>query len=89
MEKAYAVVKKGGTLVTVAGQPSADKAKEHGITALGSGRGPTELLKQIADLAAKGSIRVEVQRVFPLAEAAAAHELSQGGHGRGRILLKV
>ena len=89
LEKSYSLVKKGGTLVTVAGQVSEDKAKARGIKALGSGRGPTEQLKQIADLLAKGSLRAEVGQVFPLAKAAAAQDLSQTGHGKGRILLKT
>jgi NADPH:quinone reductase-like Zn-dependent oxidoreductase len=89
LEEAYGILKKGGTLVSVAGQVSAEKASEHGVKALGSGRGPAALLKGIAELLAKKSVRSEVGRVFPLAEAAAAQDLSQTGHGRGRILLKV
>ncbi len=89
LEEAYAVVRKGGTLVSVAGQVSAEKAGKLGITALGSGRGPASLLKGIAELLVKKSVRSEVGRVFPLAEAGAAQDLSQTRHGRGRILLKV
>ncbi len=89
LEKAYGLVKKGGTLVTIAGKVSDEKAKEHGIKALVSGRGPAELLKKIADLLAKKTIRVEIGKIFPLAEAKAAQDLSQTGHGRGRIMLKV
>jgi len=89
LESAYALVKRGGVLVTVAGQASEAKAAEHGIKAIGSGRGPAALLKQIAELLAKKSVRSEVGRVFPLAEAKAAQDLSQTRHGRGRILLKV
>jgi NADPH:quinone reductase-like Zn-dependent oxidoreductase len=89
LEKSYSLLKKGGTLVSVAGQVSEEKAKEHGIKALGSGRGPAEHLKQIAELLTKKSIRSEVGRIFPLAEAKAAQDLSQTGHGRGRILLQV
>ena len=89
LEKSYSLLKKGGTLVSVAGQVSEEKAKIHGIRALGSGRGPAELLTQIAELLAKKSVRSEVGRIFPLAEAKAAQDLSQTGHGRGRILLQV
>jgi NADPH:quinone reductase-like Zn-dependent oxidoreductase len=89
LEKSYSLLKKGGTLVSVAGQVSEEKAKEHGIRALGSGRGPAELLTRIAELLAKKSVRSEVGRIFPLAEAKAAQDLSQTGHGRGRILLQV
>ena len=89
LEAAYGLVKKGGTLVTIAGQISDEKAKERGIKALSSGRGPTDLLKEIAALLAKKEIRAEVGPVFPLAQAKEAQDLSQAGHGRGRILLKM
>jgi NADPH:quinone reductase-like Zn-dependent oxidoreductase len=89
LEGSYALLKKGGCLVTVAGQVSEAKAKEAGIRALASSRGPTTLLGRIAELIAKKSIRTEVGPIFGLAEAKAAHDLSQSRHGRGRILLKL
>jgi NADPH:quinone reductase-like Zn-dependent oxidoreductase len=89
LEAAYGLLKKGGTLVTIAGQISEEKAKERGVKALSSGRGPTALLKEIAALLAKKEIRAEVGPIFPLAQAREAQDLSQAGHGRGRILLKT
>ena len=89
LENSYRLLKKGGVLVTVAGQISEEKAKEHGVKALRSGRGPTENLKMIGEMAAAKTLRAEVGKVFPLAEAGAAQDLSQTRHGRGRIVLKV
>jgi NADPH:quinone reductase-like Zn-dependent oxidoreductase len=89
LEQSYGVLKQGGVLVSVAGQISEEKAKEHGIRALRSGRGPTENLKMIGEMVAAKTIRAEVGKIFPLAEAGAAQDLSQTRHGRGRILLKV
>ena len=39
-----------------------------------------------AGLAARGLLRIPVAAAFPLAEAAAAHELSEGRHAPGRIV---
>jgi NADPH:quinone reductase-like Zn-dependent oxidoreductase len=89
LEKAYGLLKKGGTLVTVAGQVSEEKAMRHGIRAIASGRGSTALLAGIAERLADKRIHSEVGRIFPLAQAKDAHDLSEMGHGRGRILLKV
>lgn len=36
-----------------------------------------------------GALRIEVQQVFPLSDAAKAHEVSQGGHVRGKLVLEV
>lgn len=48
-----------------------------------------EHLRTIVRLIGEGHLRPTVQRVFPLAEAAQAHELCQTGHGRGRIVLHI
>ncbi len=89
LEASYGLLKSGGVLVTVAGQISEEKAKAHGVKALGSRRGPTDKLKMIGDMAAAKTLRAEVGKIFPLAAAGAAKDLSQARHGRGRILLKV
>lgn len=44
-------------------------------------------LAQLAELTERGALRVEVAHEFPLAEAARAHELIQGGHVRGKLVL--
>jgi len=88
LESSYALLKKGGVLVSVAGQPSEEKARAQGVTALYVSRGPIRELPAIADLVAAKKLVAEVQKVFPLAQAAQAQDLSQSGHGRGRILLK-
>ena len=89
LESAYGLLKKGGVLVTMAGQVSEEKARAHGVKALNTRRGPTATLKTIGEMMAAKTLRAEVGKVFPLSEAAAAHSLSQAGHGRGRILLKA
>jgi NADPH:quinone reductase-like Zn-dependent oxidoreductase len=89
LEKSYGLLKKGGVLVTMAGQISEEKAKEHGVRVLGSRRGPTEKLKMIGEMAAEKTLHTELGKIFPLAEAAAAQDLSQTRHGRGRIVLRV
>ncbi len=89
LEDAYALVKKGGVLLTVAGAPSAEKAKALGITAdRGGNKGP-EPLGKIRALLESGRLKAGVGKVFPMREAGAAQDLSQSGHGRGRILLEI
>ena len=89
LEKSYGLLTKGGVLVTMAGQVSEEKAKAHGVKALSSRRGPTEKLKMIGEMAAAKTLRAEVGKIFPLAEARGAQDLSQTRHGRGRIVLRV
>ena len=55
LNAAYGLVKKGGLLLTVAGMPSEDKAKELGITAKSSGNKGSEPLPKIAEMLAAAS----------------------------------
>jgi NADPH:quinone reductase-like Zn-dependent oxidoreductase len=47
------------------------------------------ILEELGKLVASGDLKPEIQRVFPLEQAAQAQAASETGHGRGRILLKV
>jgi NADPH:quinone reductase-like Zn-dependent oxidoreductase len=57
------------------------------VRTLSSGRASSEKLREISELLESGEIKPVVGAIFPLSEARQAHELSQTGHGRGRILL--
>ncbi len=91
LESAWPVIKRGGRLVSTAGQPSREKARELGIGALffSGGRPSSERLQTIAQLIDEGQVKATLARIFPLREASLAHELSQSGHGRGRIVLHI
>lgn len=45
-------------------------------------------LEALAQLVQAGTLRVHVERVFPLAEAAAAHRLGETGRTTGKIILR-
>ena len=46
-------------------------------------------LEAIAELVASGALRVHVERTFPLAHAAEAHELGETGRTQGKLVLTV
>ncbi len=83
------VLRQGGMFVTVAGQLPEDFGKAEGIQAVRGGRAAVERLADISRLIEEGKVKPAVYRVFPLAEARQAQELSQTGHGRGRIVLQI
>ena len=64
-------------------------------TVLGQGgkyvfvRPDPEQLTWLGELADAGRLRVEVQRTFPLDQAAEAHRLIEQGHVRGKVVLTV
>jgi NADPH:quinone reductase-like Zn-dependent oxidoreductase len=90
LDSAWPTLKRGGTLVTIAGRPDEAKARELGVrTANFSAQVNSELLNTFAQLIDAGHIKTVVGATFPLSEAGKAQELSQSGHGRGRIVLHI
>jgi len=90
LESSLRVLKRGGTLVTIAGQPPEEKVRELGVrVASFSAQVSSELLHTFAQLIDEGQVKVVIAEKFPLSEARQAHERSQHGHGRGRIVLHI
>jgi NADPH:quinone reductase-like Zn-dependent oxidoreductase len=89
-ESLLAVVREGGILVTIASAPPEDAARERGVRAeLLSMKRNSEQLARIAELVAAGEVHVELSEVLPLAQVRLAHEQSESGHTRGKIVLLV
>jgi NADPH:quinone reductase-like Zn-dependent oxidoreductase len=89
-ERSWQVLKKGGALLSVVQPPSAEKAKELGVRAAFVASHPNGAqLAEIAKLIDSGKLAPITDRILPLSEARRAHELSQSGHTRGKIVLRV
>ncbi|HEY1954544.1 MAG TPA: NADP-dependent oxidoreductase [Polyangiaceae bacterium] len=89
-QRSWGVLKKGGILVSITSTPSADEAKKRGVRAGYVFVQPSsDQLASIATMIDAGKLRVEVSKVLPLSAAREAHELSQAGHTRGKIVLRV
>lgn len=90
LERSLAVLKPGGILVTVAGQPDATAAAARGVRAsfvMAQANGAE--LSEIARLIDAGKVKPQVSMVLPLTEARQAHDLVARGHTRGKIVLRV
>jgi NADPH:quinone reductase-like Zn-dependent oxidoreductase len=89
-ERSWQVLKKGGILVSFVQSPSENKAKEHGVRGIRLGARPNgQELVEIAKIVDAGKLAPVIDRILPLSEARRAHELSQSGHTRGKIVLRV
>jgi len=89
-ESLVPALREGGILVTIAGAPPEEAARERRARAelLVMSPDPAQLAR-IADLVAAGEVRVELADTFPLGDAGRAHELIESGHTRGKIVLTV
>jgi NADPH2:quinone reductase len=83
-------VRDGGVIVVIASAPPEKAAKARGIRTVLHGTQPNQSdLREIAELIAKGEVRVELSEVIPMNEVQRAHELSESGHVRGKLVLSV
>jgi NADPH:quinone reductase-like Zn-dependent oxidoreductase len=84
------LLKDGGRLISVVGTPDADALDAVGASgALFMVQPSRDDLGRIGALIDAGSVRVLIDSVFPLSEARAAHEKSQTGRAKGKIVLEV
>jgi NADPH:quinone reductase-like Zn-dependent oxidoreductase len=86
------VLKDGGVLVSILSveEDAAAEAKRRGIHAGFTLVEPDRLaLTAITDLVEQGKLRVEIDSVFPLAEAADAHRRGETNQASGKIVLSV
>ena len=89
-ERSWSVLKKGGILVSIISPPSPQQAAAHDVRQAYVFLEPRlSQLQEITTLVDSGKLRCIVDTVLPLSEARRAHEISQSGHARGKIILKV
>lgn len=87
-ESLLPTIREGGILVTIASAPPEKAARERGARAELLIMSPSpEQLSRIAELVAAGNIHVEIAQVLTLSEVRQAHELSESGHTRGKIII--
>src|SRR5688572_5996100 len=88
-ERSFQVIRPGGIFVTIAARLAEDAGKAQNIRAVSAGRASADKLKQVSELIEAKELQPIVGEVFTLVDARQAHELSQIGHGRGRIILQI
>jgi NADPH:quinone reductase-like Zn-dependent oxidoreductase len=86
--RSWQTLKRGGSLVSLVGPPDSAQAQAHGVKGVTVAMSPNRL-EQIGQMIDRREIKPIVSKIVPLAEARKAQELSQEGHVRGKIVLKV
>lgn len=89
-QRSWRVLKKGGILISIVSAPSPEEAAKHGVRQAYVFVQPNATeLAEIVRLVDTGRVKPFVETVLPLSEARKAQELSESGHTRGKIVLKV
>jgi len=91
--RSLTVLRPGGLLVnapTGSWPTMQAEAAAAGVTATGfKVAADARVLDQISTLIDNGTVRVNIDQVFDLADGASAHRALEGGHTRGKIVLRV
>ena len=86
----YAVLAPGGRMTYLNADPIPDHRPRDDVTVSNASVSyDTASLERIAELVDSGAIRPQVSAVVPLSEAVSAYDLSQTGHLRGKVVLRV
>lgn len=87
---AWKLLKRGGAFASTMGAPSESEATSKGArrVAVFTKTNATQL-QRIAGLIDDRVVRVDVDKVMPLASAGEAHRLLERGHVRGKLVLRV
>ena len=89
LERSFQTLKRGGFLVTTVAPPSEEKAEKFDVRIAMVGVEPSaQQLGEINRLIAAGKLKTHVATVLPLAEVRKAHQLSESGRTRGKIILR-
>jgi len=90
LARSYAVVKKGGVLVTTVQPVDESAAKQAGIRAVQMfmKRNAADLA-ELARLVEKGAVKPRLSQTMELKHAREAQELSETGRAQGKVVLKV
>jgi NADPH:quinone reductase-like Zn-dependent oxidoreductase len=88
--RSYGVVKKGGMIVSITGDPDRAELDKHGIRGTSVMAHPdANVLHELGKLIDAKKITPVVSQVLPLSEAAKAHQQIETRHTRGKIVFKV
>ena len=88
--RSFAVVKKGGVMVSTVGAANAELAARAGIRGVNMvSKGNAADLSELAGLVERGDVKPRMGEVFRLEQAREAQDASQQGRAKGKILLKV
>ena len=86
----WQTLKKGGCMVSVVSPPDAEQADKHSASAeFCFVQRSADQLNAIASLIDENKLKIEIDSVYHLDEVVGAHEKSEAGHTRGKIIIQI
>jgi NADPH:quinone reductase-like Zn-dependent oxidoreductase len=90
-QRSWAALKPGGMLISTVQPPSEETAVAHGVRQRFVASSPPigKVLGEVATLVDAGQIKPVISTILPLEKIQTAHEMIEGRHTRGKIVLQV
>ena len=90
-QRSWQVLKPGGLLLSTVQPPSQELAQSHGVRQRMIGTAPPvkKVLTEASKMVENGQLKPHVSSVLPLHDIQKGHEMIEGRHTRGKIVLQV
>ncbi len=89
-DQSFKVLKKEGILASMKGQPNQELATQYGVTGIAiNTRTNTQHLKRLTELVEAGTIKPQVDKVFPLEQTKEAFIYKNSSHPRGKVVIQI
>lgn len=89
-DRSFLVLKKGGILVSMLGQPNPELAQKHDVSAVGIGTSvDAKHLSRLTELVESEKVKPQVDKVFPLDQVKEAFEYQEKESPRGKVVLRI
>ncbi|MBI3413484.1 MAG: NADP-dependent oxidoreductase [Candidatus Aenigmarchaeota archaeon] len=89
-KKSFKVLKKGGMIISMLEKPDAGLMEKFGVKASSvSTQINADTLSKLTELVEKGTIKVHVDKMFPLEQTAEALDHLQTKHPRGKVVITI
>lgn len=88
--RSFPALKKGGVIVSMIEQPNRELMEKYGVNAIAQFTQVTkERLEKLTGLVERGAVKVHIDKVFSLDEAAAALKYLETGKPKGKVVIKI
>jgi NADPH:quinone reductase-like Zn-dependent oxidoreductase len=89
-QRSYQVLRRGGLMVCLNAEPFIDRGSEFDVTVKTAPIFPKrEILEGLLQMVGAGELRTVIDKQLPITDFAHAHELSETGHVRGKVVMLV
>jgi NADPH:quinone reductase-like Zn-dependent oxidoreductase len=90
LDKSFLVLKKGGVIASMKGQPNPELAEKYGVVGIAiNTQTNSDRLKRLTQLVESEIVKPRVDRVFDLTQIKEAFIYKQSAHPQGKVVIKI